>query len=197
MTILTPTRSAPPVRVGWLRPAATVVGALALGTLAGCVILAVVATRLFGYQVLTVSSDSMAPALSTGALIVVKPAAMHDIKPGDVVLFESGGDHIPTVHRVVGVNEIESRFTDRASGSVDSSTEYRLVTRGDNNPSPDPRDVTAEQLRGEVWFSIRHAGALGNSALSAVLALVLILAVTSWVAWEVALRLRRRHQLSP
>ena len=179
-------------RTAWVRPMFTVAGALVLGLAAGIVVLAIVATRLFGYQVLTVSSDSMAPALSTGDLILVKPAAIGDVKPGDVVLFESGGDRIPTIHRVSGVNEIETRITDRTTGAIQSLTEYRLVTKGDHNVAPDSREVTADRLRGELWFSIPHAGALGNAGISSVLAVVLGVAVASWIGWEFALRLRNR-----
>ena len=182
-------------RTVWVRPVLPVAGAALLGLAAGIVILTVVATRLFDFQILTVSSDSMAPALNTGDLIFVKPAAIKDMRQGDIVVFESGGDHIPTIHRVAGVNEIETRISDRATGGVESLTEYRLVTRGDHNPAPDSRDVTASQLKGELWFSLPHAGALGNAGISSVLAIVLGVAVASWIGWEFALGLSRGRKV--
>ena len=181
----------------YLRPAATLVGATLLGLAAGTVLLVIVATRLFDYQVLTVSSDSMSPALKTGDLIVVKPAAIGDVQQGAIILFGSGGDRIPTVHRVSGINEIETRFTDRQSGAVSTQTDYRLVTKGDHNPAPDSRDVTADRLRGEVWFTVPGAGAIGNTGIASILGLVLGAAVTSWLVWEVALRMRRRSAAAP
>lgn len=166
--------------------------ALVVGTLVGAVLVAVVATRFFDYSVLTVSSGSMAPALRNGDLIIVRPAAIGDIKTRDIVLFESGGDRIPTVHRVIGVNDVETRITDRTTGAIDVSHDYRLVTKGDANPEADSREVTADRLRGAVWFTVPHVGALGNAGIAAVLGIVFGVAATGWAAWEISLRLRAK-----
>ena len=164
-----------------------------LGLAIGAVLLAIVATRLFAYNVLTVSSGSMSPALHNGDLIVVRPAAIDSLSAGDVVLFEAGGDRIPTVHRVVGINDVETRITDRSTGAVSTTHDYRLVTKGDANPAADGREVTADRLRGEVWFSIPHAGALGNAGIAAVLGIIFGVVATGWAGWEIAIRLRRHR----
>ena len=170
-----------------------IAGALALGVAAGLIIVMLVATRLFDYQVLTVSSGSMSPVLETGDLIVVKPASTDDVSEGDVVLFKSGGDRIPTVHRVVGVNEIETRIRDSTTGGIEVSTERRLVTQGDANAEPDGREVTGEQLRGQVWFSIPNAGAIAGTGLAPAMGIVFGGAIAAWAAWEIALRLKSRR----
>ena len=132
----------------------------------GGLLLAVVATRVFDFEVLTVRSGSMEPAIARGDLIVVKPQAIERVNEGDIVLFAAGGDGIPTVHRVVGINEIEFRVTDTATGAVDSSFDYRLVTKGDANPEPDTAEVDASRLRGEVWFTRARRGWRGRVAAS-------------------------------
>jgi signal peptidase len=135
---------------------------LSLGLLAGLIAATAVtialATRLFGFHVLTVDSASMAPELVRGDVIVVKPVPIEIVSDGDVVLFLSGGDRIPTVHRAIGRNEIVTNITDRRTGERDTVTSYRLVTKGDANPAPDAREVTAEQLLGRVWFTMPGAG---------------------------------------
>lgn len=174
-----------------LRSAATLAAAVLLGFGAAAIVVSLIATRLFDYHILTASSDSMAPALRTGDLIVVRPAPIDRVREGDVVLFESGGDRIPTVHRVIGVNTIEMRITDRVTGAVERIIEYRLVTQGDNNPAPDSQEVTASQLRGELWFTVPRAGAFLGAGLARWAGLVFVAAIAGWAAWEVTTRLRR------
>jgi signal peptidase len=168
-------------------------GALALGLLAGAVVAVVVATRFFGFSVLTVSSGSMAPAIEAGDLIVVRPVAIDTVEEGDVVLFESGGDRIPTVHRVIGINELELQVRDAATGETAVYTDYRLITQGDANDAPDNAEVTAERLQGEVWFRVPNAGALAGQGIALGFALALGLAIAAWVIYEVSLRVKDTH----
>jgi signal peptidase len=168
-------------------------GAIAVGLVAGALLVTVAAVAFFDFRVLNVTSGSMAPAIEAGDLVVVKPAPIHSIRAGDIVLFESGGDDVLTVHRVVGVNEIALEVRD-ASGAVSTTTEMRLVTRGDANPAPDNAEVTAGQLRGEVWFTVPNAGALGGRGMVTASGVLLGVAIAAWAAFEAALKLRDRRR---
>ena len=185
-----PAPPAPPRERGTLRIAGGVLLALVAGLAAGALVAAVVATRFFDFEVLTVSSGSMAPAIESGDLVVVRPVAIDTVETGDVVLFEAGGDDVPTLHRVIGVNEIEIHIRDAATGLVETSTHPRLVTMGDANPAPDSREVTAEQLRGRVWFTVPNAGAVAGAGIVVLFGALLALTVLAWVAWEIVLRVR-------
>ncbi|MFN0095589.1 MAG: signal peptidase I [Dehalococcoidia bacterium] len=190
MTIALPRTQARPI----VRGAALTAAGIAAGLLGGLLLLALVATRFFDYQVLTVSTDSMRPAIDAGDLIIVRPVAINDVSSGDVVLFVQGGDNIPTIHRVAGVNEVELRITDRATGVVTVQREQRLVTQGDNNPAPDRDEVTAEQLRGELWLTIPQVGAFLGAGLVVWSASALGVILLGWAVWELRERRRRASQ---
>ena len=80
----------PEPRRAWRRLAGSLVAGIAFGLMVGLAALAVLATQFLGFRRLTVSSDSMSPALSTGDVIFVKSASVASVEVGDVVLFESG-----------------------------------------------------------------------------------------------------------
>ena len=178
------------VKVG--RAQALAVGGTVLGLAFGVLLVALLATRVWDYELLTVRSGSMEPAIARGDLIVVKPAAISEVGEGDVVLFAAGGDGIPTVHRVAGINEVELRVRDAASGTEDVHTDYRLVTKGDANEHPDIQEVTKGQLIGEVWFTVPGGGALTGLPLQWILTGIAACSVLAWGAWELRAQWRRR-----
>jgi signal peptidase len=186
--------AAPRASRGPLRIALTSIAGIVTGVAAGAILVAILATWFFDYRALTVSSGSMAPALAQGDLIIVRPVKPQDLAAGDIVLFEAGGDRVPTVHRITGINEIETRITDRATGTVTTHVERRFVTQGDANPAPDRDELTVDRLRGEVWFTIPNAGALGSAGLLLVFIGVFVAVVVLWIAFEAWLRVRQRHQ---
>jgi signal peptidase len=163
----------------------------AFGLLLGAALVALVATRFFGFALLAVNSDSMAPAIESGDAIVVKPVSADSIGAGDVILFQSGGDLVPTVHRVIGVHEIEARVTSRASGETAVSKDYRFVTQGDGNPAPDAATVPAERVLGEVWFTVPQAGALFGIPAQALLFVAAGTFGVLWLGLEAMSRYRR------
>ena len=163
---------------------------IGLGLAFGGLLVAILATRLFGYELLTVRSGSMEPAIARGDLIVVKPVAITDVDEGDVVLFSTGGDRIPTVHRVAGINEVELRIANPATGTVDVQTDYRLVTRGDANAEPDSAEVTPERLLGKVWFTVPGGGAIAGLPIQYVLLGIAGLSLVAWAGWEIRRRVR-------
>lgn len=186
------------------RPGATLmrIGALAAALLAGLLaafaITVFVAAPLLGYRLLAIESNSMSPSIKRGDLVVARPVSAAAVEAGDVVVFEAGGDSITTVHRVLGKNEIELAITDRQTGVRTVETEYRLVTKGDNNPAPDSQEVTADRLTGKVWFTVPAAGNLTGSDMRLLLGAIFLLVVGTWAAWEVmnALRGRRVQRVS-
>lgn len=116
----------------------------------------------FGFGVAVVLSGSMEPALAVNDLVVV--TAADGVKPGDVVVYQSGGELI--IHRVVETDG------------------ERLVTRGDANDTFDA-PIRADQIKGTLAFSIPFAGLLvrGLQSLPGTLLILLIagwLAVRSW-----------------
>lgn len=85
--------------------------------------------------------QSMAGTFRSGDYLVLEPAAVEDIRPGDVVIYAGraqAGEPEDVVHRVVA----------RTPGG--------LVTRGDNNPRVDDVLVTAENLLGRVTHAERR-----------------------------------------
>jgi signal peptidase len=175
-----------------VRSVAHLLAGTVFGAVLGLLLLALIATRFLGFSVLAVNSDSMAPAITRGDAIVVKPVAPGDIEPGDIILFRSGGDAIPTVHRVVGVHEFESRLTSRSTGATSVSTDYRFATRGDANPLPDPVSVPAEDVLGQVWFTLPSAGAAFGVPARVLLFAAAGVFATAWLAFEVGRRVSRQ-----
>lgn len=84
-----------------------------------------------------VMSGSMEPAIHTGSMVLVDKNE-HDIKPRDIIAFESGGAVV--VHRAIRVSE------------------KGIVTKGDANDCRDPGIVSTEQLKGKVILWVPYAG---------------------------------------
>ena len=104
--------------------------------------------------VMAVVSSSMEPTFSKGDLVVIKGVDPEDVKVGDIIVYYNPFRHIPVVHRVVAIEEIDGK--------------RYFITKGDNdrtNPYPDqdPRvmlapPVSEEYLRGKVIFWIPKVG---------------------------------------
>lgn len=108
----------------------------------------------FGWETLVVASSSMAPSVPRGALVVVRPVNPDQIAAGDVITFWSGG--LLTTHRVVA-----------AEGGA-------FVTKGDGNSQPDPRPVSAAQVRGRILYQLPLVG-YGFWHLGAAMSVMLVL----------------------
>ncbi|WP_254359503.1 signal peptidase I [Microbacterium hominis] len=68
------------------------------------VVLALIALRLWVFDIVTVASGSMAPTLCAGDLVLVERVApWQRLEHGDIVVFANPGDGSPTVKRVVGL----------------------------------------------------------------------------------------------
>lgn len=134
--------------------------------------------RLFGGAALTILSGSMTPTYPVGSVVVVRPVEPVDVKEGDVITYaEPGGSF--TTHRVVDVN-------------TDPTGERSFTTKGDANRGEDTEPVTAEALRGKVWFGVPYLGRV-RDAVSSPVGLISILALAALVlSWERLRSLVRR-----
>jgi len=100
-----------------------------------------------------VTSRSMEPLLTVGDVVFIQPAAIEDLKVGDVIAYHSPPDKM-IIHRVVKVLRLPGKVY--------------LITKGDANPVTDQSigfpPVRAENLIGKVFcldgvpFKVPHIG---------------------------------------
>lgn len=127
----------------WLR---TIGGWLILLFAAAVLLLLVVIPRASGAQAYTVLTGSMEPAISPGALAVVRPTPVEDLRAGDVITFQPrSGDPTVVTHRITGTY-------------YDISGQPRIHTQGDANNTPDDWALVPEQVRGVLWYSVPQLG---------------------------------------
>lgn len=139
---------------------------------------------LFGWHATTVMSDSMAPRLLRGDVVVSLPIDGARVAVGQVALFDDP-DHPGRLrmHRVIKVG-----------------SDHTLTTKGDANPSADSTPVKASAVHGVgvlrvpliaypiVWLHERDLAKLGVAGAG--------LAVTVALAFPAEPRRRRRHRSS-
>lgn len=104
-------------------------------------------TSIFhGFQLYSVSSGSMEPAISTGSLVAIYPFSTY--KKGEVITFSSDKNisGITTTHRLVGIE------------TADNMEFYE--TQGDANSTPDSQKINKEAVLGKVIFHIPYIGYL-------------------------------------
>ena len=93
------------------------------------------------YQILSVLSGSMEPAIHTGSIVVIKP--VENYKIGDIITFGKT-EKTPTTHRIydIKVNAGNPIYT----------------TKGDANNAPDSREIPNSEVIGKILFSVPYAG---------------------------------------
>ena len=109
------------------------------------------APTVFGWQILRVTTGSMAPTYPTDTMVFVRKTDPADIEPGDVISFYSsdpGLDGALNTHRVVEVREEDGH--------------YVYVTRGDANNVRDQYDADSRRLLGKVVGSSYLLGKLSR-----------------------------------
>jgi signal peptidase I len=127
---------------------------------------------VFGWHAEVVLSGSMAPRIRPGDVVVVAPATVEDVRPGQVIWFTDPADPGRNlVHRYVSRN---------ADGT--------LTTKGDANPTPDPAPLPPGMVHGlprvrvpfvglcAYWMHVHRTYALLGTAGAL---LLLVLFVTS------------------
>ena len=88
--------------------------------------------------IVVVVSGSMEPIMYRGDLLIIQARAGEDIQIGDIVVFQDTTYHPsgPVVHEIIEINEVDG--------------EYEYITKGDNNPAPDPDERTYDEILGVV-----------------------------------------------
>ncbi len=115
--------------------------------IAAAVVVVPAATGSTPYTVLT---SSMEPSLPPGTLIIDRPVATDDIRVGDIVTYQlESGKPVVVTHRVTAI-------------STTDTGDKIFTLKGDNNSLPDANPVVAEQIRGEVWYSVPLIGWVNN-----------------------------------
>jgi signal peptidase len=97
----------------------------------------------FGWQVDTVLSGSMEPAIPTGSILVLRPVPSDKIQVGDIITFSGSGRDRFITHRVTAIEQ--------TNGIV-------FTTKGDANNAEDPFTVPAENVVGKVLVHIPFLG---------------------------------------
>lgn len=101
------------------------------------------------YKIMIVQSGSMAPAIKTGSIVIIKPSP--DYKAGDIITFGPySKTKVPTTHRIVEIKE------------ENGQTSY--ITKGDANNAPDDRKISKKDIIGKVLFDIPYLGYIVDSA---------------------------------
>ncbi len=103
---------------------------------------------VFGTQTpfMVVVSNSMYPTLKINDIIIVKNVPIDEIKVGDIIVFKSPlNPQTPIVHRVINIIE------DMGGSKI-------FITKGDNNPTPDPWTVSEDLILGKVVYVIPQIG---------------------------------------
>lgn len=99
--------------------------------------------RVFGYEIYTVISGSMEPAIPVGSLVYVQPGAPEDAQVDDVIAFYSSMDTGAIItHRVIK--------NDIVTGQIH--------TKGDANEKEDLYPVGYDYYMGKVVYSVPVLG---------------------------------------
>jgi signal peptidase len=93
-------------------------------------------------KIFTVRSGSMEPAVHTGSLILVWPAAEYSV--GDIITIRSDEDKKTITHRVIEMKKSET-------GDV-------FVTKGDANEERDQEEIRSSAIIGKMFLSIPYFG---------------------------------------
>lgn len=143
----------------------------------GCLPLTI--PKAFGYQMYTVISGSMEPALPVGSLVYIKYQEPESIEKKDIIAF-------------YGSNESSSIITHRVVYNKKLSGEF--VTKGDANKEKDMNSVSYNQYMGKVVLMVPVVGGIaqtlttgnGKIVLFSFIGLILLLEI-------VGNRLQKRH----
>ena len=126
-------------------PVAAICGTL--GTLLLIIIVAaclpLTVPKVLGYQMYTVISGSMEPAIPTGSLVYIKGMEPKDVADGDVIAFYGGHDSNAIItHRVVKNRVVMGEF----------------ITKGDANEKTDAIIISTDMILGRVEGQIPYLG---------------------------------------
>lgn len=104
--------------------------------------------RMFGYQIYTVVSGSMEPAIPTGSLVYIKAVPAEEIMEDDVIAF-------------YGVMDTTSIITHRVVSNSTNMGEF--ITKGDANDTKDMNPVPYDNYIGKVMVHIPVVGGVAQT----------------------------------
>jgi signal peptidase len=105
----------------------------------------VIVPRALGLREAAVLSDSMWPAVPSGALVLIDPLGGRVPQAGDIIAFQRPDKDHSTVTRRVFV------VTDHLGGPT-------IWTKADTDPAPDPWALRPDQVTGRVQRTIPRMG---------------------------------------
>lgn len=115
--------------------------AMLIGLVLFCLPLTV--PRLFGYEIYSVVSGSMEPAIPVDSMVYIKKEAPEDMKKDDVIAFYGARDSSAIItHRVVENRIVMGEF----------------ITKGDANQTEDMNPVPYDNFIGRVTLSVPKIG---------------------------------------
>ncbi len=104
--------------------------------------------NLAGYVFLTVNSGSMAPAIKTGSLILVKTVSPSQLTKGDVITFKNPKNVNQLItHRIIKIAKKENG-------------NYLFTTKGDANNAIDLWKIASSAIVGKTTYTIPYLGFL-------------------------------------
>jgi len=162
-----------------------VVATYAVAFLAVSVLLVATLPSFADFHTVTVYGGSMGDALPTGSVAVTRPVDASDLEPGDIVALGGHQGGLPTLHRIVAIEEVDG-------GRL-------ITTRGDANPTNDPLPITVSGRGDRLVYHIPWIGyflAFSRSALG--LGLLVGVPAAIWTLCELinvtgAINKRRRR----
>lgn len=89
--------------------------------------------NLLGYRHFYIVSGSMEPTIRTQQFVVSKVINADDVQENDIIAYKSKESKDIIIHRVIDIKE-------------EKNGEKLFVFQGDNNPAPDPYDVTKDMI---------------------------------------------------
>ena len=99
--------------------------------------------NIFGYKFLVELSDSMAPTINAGDLLIIKDMKNKNYQKGDIISYRYSDDVIVT-HRIKNVYKRNNNEC------------YK--TKGDNNDSYDTTLVKVSQVEGKLVLNLKRIG---------------------------------------
>ena len=106
------------------------------------VILIILVSGLFKYQMIAIATNSMIPTFAQGDAIIFEKIEKKDIKEGDVIVFRNNKKLIS--HRVINTKE--------------GSSKLYFQTKGDANKSPDVNWTSEDDVLGVVRRVVKYIG---------------------------------------
>jgi hypothetical protein len=88
---------------------------------------------------------------------IVISTSPYNAKIGDVLVMHTNQLNYPLVHRVIGLN-CNGTIIKNTSVYLRNYPNCRLITKGDNNPVPDPFIIYYKDVEGKVSFVIPALG---------------------------------------